>query len=204
MGYSHLAKLAFAYNSTTHKSTGYSPFFLLMGREPVSPVDWVFGLDIENTKTGSKSYDRFVSDWKTSMQQALEIARRNSVKSGEYNKGHYDKKVRGMPLTVGDKVLCRNREKGGTKKLRSYWENNIYTIIQIDPDIPVLTIQDESGKEKRIHRNNVTGCNEFVLWEQEQQQKQSQSQSSHNSSHNHVNQKSRNHVNNKSKKSSRY
>ena len=167
----HLAKLAFAYNATTHKSTGYSPFFLLMGREPVLPVDWVFGLEIEKLDTGKKSYDKLVSDWKTSMQQALEIARRNAGKSGEYNKEYYDKRAKGVPLAVGDKVLCRNREKGGTGKLRSHWEKVIYTVIKMDPDIPVITVQEKKGgKQKRIHRNNVTKCNELFLWEQEQQQ----------------------------------
>ena len=80
--------------------------------------------------------------------------------------------------------------------MRSYWENNIYTITLIDPDIPVLTIQDKRGKTKRIHRNNVTSCNEFVLWEQEQQQNQSCNKSTNNqadqiSPHNHVNTKAK-------------
>ena len=30
-----------------------------MGREPVLPVDWVFGLDIENTNTGKSKVNLF-------------------------------------------------------------------------------------------------------------------------------------------------
>ena len=176
----HLGKLAFSYNTTTHKSTGFSPFFLLMGREPVLPVDWVFGIDVEaKASYANKTYTKFVEDWTTSMQQALDIARKNSTKSGEYNKEYYDRKLKGTQIVVGDKVLCRNREKGGTGKLRSHWENKVYNVVDIQPDIPVLTVQDENGgKQKRIHRNNVMRCNEFVQWEQDQKQ-QNQIQQKH-------------------------
>ena len=77
-------------------------------------------------------------------------------KVGKYNKEYYDKRAKGVPLAVGDKVLCRNREKGGTGKLRSHWEKVIYTVIKMDPDIPVITVQEKKGgKQKRIHRNIV-------------------------------------------------
>ena len=37
-----IPKLAFAYNSTINKSTGFSPFFLMYGRESRLPIDSVF------------------------------------------------------------------------------------------------------------------------------------------------------------------
>ena len=43
----HLEKLAFAYNATVNKSTGFSPFFLMFGREVRLPIDIMFGIEQE-------------------------------------------------------------------------------------------------------------------------------------------------------------
>ena len=48
------------------------------------------------------------------MNQAFEIARKHQEKADMQNKKYYDRKLRGVELVVGDRVLTRNREKGGT------------------------------------------------------------------------------------------
>ena len=159
----HLSKLAFAYNSMVNKSTGYSPFYLMHGREARLPVDWIFGIDLEEAAgKGEKSYESYVETWKTSMRQAMEIAKRNVTAGQKWNKNAYDRKVKGVNIVVGDKVLLRNREKGGTGKLRSYWEESIYEVVAVDEKIPVITVCKAGGQPKRIHRNNVMVCNDLL------------------------------------------
>ena len=66
-------------------------------------------------------------------------------------------------------MLLRNREKGGTGKLRSFWETTVYRVVKKDPEIPVYTIEPETGKKvrKRVHRNNIFKCNAILPQEVE-------------------------------------
>ncbi len=164
----HLSSLAFAYNSTVCKSTGYSPYYLMFGRNPILPIDLMFGIDTntEQPENLQKSYEKFVVDWQKSITDAYAIVRQHAQKSGESGKKLYDKKCHGVEIVVGDRVLSRNREKGGTGKLRSYWENNVYVVVEKDPKVPVFTIRTESVKTgrrkittKRVHRNDLKLCN---------------------------------------------
>ena len=162
----HLTSLAFAYNSTICKSTGFSPYYLMFGRNPLLPVDVMFGIGESKEPTNELtkvSYRRFVDEWKKSLSGAYEIVRRHARKASETNKRGYDKKIRGVGIEVGDRVLSRNREKGGTGKLRTHWEDRVYVVVGKDPNVPVFTIRPLTGKgklvEKRVHRNNIISCN---------------------------------------------
>ena len=83
----HLPKLAFAYNSTTNKSTGFSPFYLMFGRESRLPIDYFFQ-DMESNVIKNGSQKRFIEEWEKSMKEAIEVARRNIGRSAAYNKHH--------------------------------------------------------------------------------------------------------------------
>ena len=156
----HLSKLAFAYNVTVSRSTGFSPYYLMFGREPRLPIDSVFQIGEGEKPKMRKSHESYADDWQNSMNQAFEIVKKNKQKKGEYNKKVYDKRARGVDLEIGDRVLSRNREKGGTGKLRSFWEDTVYKVVKKDADIPVIVIKPEKGgKEKRVHRNDLLRCN---------------------------------------------
>ena len=160
-----LPKLAFAYNSTVNKSTGYSPFFLMFGRNSRLPVDAIFGLDPSpNVSMKRKSHKQFADEWKSSMEEAYKLANKNIGKAASYNKKHYDQKVHGIELKVGDQVLVRNvREKGGTGKLRSHWEKEVFQVVEKKADLPVYVIQNSSVKkdQRTVHRNLLMECNDL-------------------------------------------
>ena len=133
----HLPKLAFAYNSTVHKSTGFSPFYLLFGRQSILPID--INSDLKNC-----SHREFVENWRKSMKEAFHLANVHIKKASNYNKQYYDRKVKGVEIMPGDYVLVRNvKEKGGTGKLCNYWESNIFEVIKSNPSLPVYTVHTE-------------------------------------------------------------
>ena len=63
-------------------------------------------------------------------------------------------------------MLVRNlTERGGTGKMRSFWEEKIYKVLQQkDEDGLVYAVQEEqqpNAKVRVLHRNNLLSCDEF-------------------------------------------
>ena len=100
------------------------------------------------------------------MQEAFAIANKQIKKSSGYNKLYYDKKVRQTEIVPGDKVLIRNlKERGGTGKLASYWERNIFEVVEKEKDLPVYKLKNlnKSSDRRVIHHNLLKKCNDLPL-----------------------------------------
>ena len=64
------------------------------------------------------------------MSEAYQLASEKAEKNATSEKVQYDKKAKRTSLQPGDRVLVRNvKEMGGPGKLRSYWEDKVYTIV---------------------------------------------------------------------------
>ena len=73
-------------NSLPNSSTGFTPFYLNYGYEPVTPITLIKGNEITNKESVKAFTQRIVSDWK--------LARRNLEKSVRQQAKYYDKKHR--------------------------------------------------------------------------------------------------------------
>ena len=138
-----LHKVVHAYNCTLHEATGYSPFFLLLGRSPRLPIDVIFGVQ----PTACSRYPAYVKEWQTAMKEAYDIATKKSQLSGLRRKKQYDRRLNSPVLQPGDRLLVRNlSEIGGPGKLRSYWEDNIHQVVTRKGEgSPVYEVKPESG-----------------------------------------------------------
>ena len=57
------------------------------------------------------------------------------------SKKYYDRKVRAVEIVKGDQVLVKNvRERGGTGRLRSFWEETLFVVTEKRENVPVYTI----------------------------------------------------------------
>ena len=70
---------------------------------------------------------------------------------------------------MGDRVLLRNFAKGGTGKLRSYWQDEIYLVKEKHPELPIFTIHPVNNKRKlkKVHRNIIMRCNDLPYMKNE-------------------------------------
>ena len=155
-----LNHLAHAYNCTRNSSTGFSPYYLLFGREPRLPIDLIL-----HTKLPPKniSHNQYLKNMQASMKEAYNIACKKSDQRKAGDRARHNSNAITHRLEIGDRVLVRNMgEKGGPGKLRSYWEQEIYTIVDCKGDTGVVYSVRPENKEKErvrtVHRNMILPC----------------------------------------------
>ena len=112
--------------------------------------------------SGFSAYPEYVKKWRNAMSETYEIASETAQRIAQHEKKQYDKIV----LEPGDRVLVRNMsERGGPGKLRSYWENEVYVVVeQKGQDSPVYEVRSESGTKKRVlYRNLLLPCTYLLV-----------------------------------------
>jgi hypothetical protein len=152
---SYVSSLVHAYNCTKHDSTGYSPFFLMFGRQPRLPIEVSLGVD-PNGAADAKISENYVEQLRKRLNYAHELAAKNITKAGGRYKTNYDRRSHATKLEVGDKVLVRNVGFKGPHKLADRWEDVIYVVVeQPNLDVPVFVVQPEGlkGRKRTLHRN---------------------------------------------------
>ena len=151
---SHVPALVHAYNCTRNTATGFSPYFLLFGREPRLPVDVEFGLQRGGQK-GSPGESNYISQLKKRLQFAYRKAKCMAQKQQARHRGLYNLRCRGATLSVGDLVLVKQTAWKGRHKIQDRWEDREYQVVdQPTPGIPVYTVKSLTGGQTKIlHRN---------------------------------------------------
>ena len=149
----YIGPMVHAYNCTVNDATGFSPFYLMFGRQPRLPIDVEFGLESEEVQ---KSYTDYVKKMQERLEHAYKLADDHISKHQAQGKRFYDKKARAATVRVGDRVLVRKVRFDGTHKLCDKWEKDVHLVInQPDVNIPVFEVQPENGvgKVRKLHRN---------------------------------------------------
>ncbi|XP_020915478.1 uncharacterized protein LOC110252963, partial [Exaiptasia diaphana] len=108
----YVAPLVHAYNAKIHGSTGFSPFYLMFGREPRLPVDVEFGVTPHTACSG-----RFVDNLRHAEAQ------KHSRLAADRNKRYYDVKKSEAQQEQRDRFLVRNCTPAG--KLDNKWEQHV-------------------------------------------------------------------------------
>lgn len=144
-------------NYTIHSSTGFIPFYLMLGRHSKLPIDLIIDLDNKQKKSDEEiSKHEYISSHLQKMRLAYE-------KAGERLRTEAEKRSCGRNDTPGHQVLesttvlLRNRVVG-RNKIQDDWDSRKYVVVKrVDPEKHAYLVQPLYGKgEKRIeNRMNI-------------------------------------------------
>ena len=101
----HLPELLLAYNATCSAVTGYSPYYLLFGRRPRIPVDYLFPT-LHDSHHQTKMEVSVVAMQKR-LKEAFAVARHLTSEEVAKQCRYYDCKAGAVALQPGDIVMVR-------------------------------------------------------------------------------------------------
>ena len=157
---SHLRRLCLAYNTRVHQTTGYSPFFLMFGRQVRMPVDVMYGTPTPQSST----VPQYVADLRSSLCAAYEQVRERTGCKLDRQKELYDRKVHGQPFKPGELVWLHSPAvpRGQSKKLHCPWTGPYRIVAKLSD--AVYRIQHSQAHRKRpvVHFDRLKPCPQGV------------------------------------------
>jgi len=157
-----------SHRATPHTTTGYSPFYLLHGREMVLP-------STENLKArlpeDNTDEDQRLENMKSNLRLAYRLAAKANRKSHLNNKRLYDRKAKPWEFEVQDLVYLYNPalKPGLTRKFAKPWIGpcqSTKTISELNYEIV-----DEKGRRQVVHSNCLKKAFNPELWNPKPRQK---------------------------------
>ena len=115
-----LPKVQMAYNTSVHSTTGYSPLFLMYGREARLPVDIVYGTQ----SLASSTVDTYSQKSCKLLEESFNRVREHLSVGHQKQKHIYDKHIHGDPYKVGDTVWLLDTvvDKDKSRKFHHPWK----------------------------------------------------------------------------------
>ena len=148
----HIPLLMLGYRSQVHKSLGYSPFFLMLGREPRLPVDVQIDAAPVLKSTSVASYvDKLCAGLRNAYREAIRMSHASNTR----NKNIYERKLNTFSYKAGDNVsLFKNvPKKGEYYKFVRPWKPAV--IVSVHGELNYSVRLEGSGKILRVHHNRL-------------------------------------------------
>ena len=155
----HLPELLLAYNATCSAVTGYSPYYLLFGRRPRIPVDYLFPTLCDSPHQTKMEVS--VAAMQKRLKEAFTVARCLTSEEVARQCRYYDRKAGAVALQPGDVVMVRTDGFVGKQKVKDRWEDGGFIDESQLEDWPVYKVKcptsDDRQKPKYqiLHRNRL-------------------------------------------------
>jgi hypothetical protein len=124
-----------AYRATVHRSTGYTPNMLVLGRENRAPIDLVLAVGDDEPEGVGASTDEYVQELLDRQRKAHDLARQHLGEAAQRRKREYDVRVKNREFKVGDRVwyYYPRRYKGRSPKWSKMYTGPYLIVREIPP-----------------------------------------------------------------------
>ena len=147
----HISTLTYAYNCTHSNATGFSPYYLCYGKQPLLPIDiefCVFTPDLSEAITY-----KYVQELKSRLEHAFQKANEFGNKETLRSKKRFDKTAKCSRLLPGDLVLVKRKGFTTKHEIADKWKTEPYKIVSQRSDgLPVYTVV-RNDTERTLHHN---------------------------------------------------
>ena len=153
----HLPELLLAYNATCSAVTGYSPYYLLFGRRPRIPVDYLFPTLCDSPHQTKMEVSAVAMQKK--LKEAFTVARCLTSEEVARQCCYYDRKAGAVALQPGDVVMVHTNSFVGKRKVKDQWEDGGFIVESQLEDWPVYKVKcptsdaRQKPKYRILHRN---------------------------------------------------
>ena len=150
----HLPELLLAYNATHSAVTGYSPYYLLFGRRPRIPVNYLYSPHQTKMEVS-------VAAMQKRLKEAFTVARCLTSEEVARQCCYYDRKAGAVALQPGDVVMVRTDGFVGKQKVKDRWEDGGFIVESQLEDWPVYKVKcptsdaRQKPKYRILHRNRL-------------------------------------------------
>ena len=150
-----LPAVAFAYRTSEHESTGFSPYFLMHGREARIPADITYG----PTPSETDAENDFVADQQAALRSAFDFARQQLGKAAARRKHCYDLRARPQTFAVGSWVWCLlpRRRQGRYRKWQCLYEGP-FQVTEIIGPVTYRIQRSPRCKPWTVHADKLKPC----------------------------------------------
>ena len=151
----HLRRLCYAYNTSTHPTTGFPPFQLMFGRTARIPIAITLG-----TTPTETPLPQYIKNLRTSLGAMYGYVRDSMQYHQAEQKMRYDSRSHGKPFSVGDLVWLHNPAvpRGKSRKLHQPWTGPYRVVAK--PSDSVYRLQHVQFRRRRpvVHFNRLKHC----------------------------------------------
>ena len=157
----HLSELLLAYNATHSSVTGYSPYYLLFGRRPRIPVDYLFPT-LHDSPHQTKMEVSVVAMPKR-LKEAFKVARGLTSEEVARQCHYYDRKARAVALQPGDVVMVHTDGFVGKWKVNDQWEDGGFIVKSQLENWPVYKVKCLTSDDRRKPKYRILHWNCLLL-----------------------------------------